>query len=329
MTDISRSFDDLTPERVTTAFDLPGHTTVRSLGVAQGSSCARARSSARSARRCKPLRRQHHVEYVVCEKARQQAFDKMLGDAQARRECDRRDAHDSTEIGRVSRKSSATARPCGRARRRRLTVNRYAPAAHTIAETASVSLQCSRSSEVMFRSCGNNRIHVSATAIVAAPPTTIAAGALPPCGRHARLEFAELVRRTDEQRIDRAHAPEHVVGRTQLHERQPHDDADDVRCAERGQRHERQREVPRQPNTIVAMPNAITPPNIARPGRPFSGNRVSQRPASAPTAGAARSAPATGRPAGCRARRSASAVAPPNSTANRSSDSARESPARG
>lgn len=29
----------------------------------------------------------------------------------------------------------------------------------------------------MVVSCGNSRIHVSATAIVAAPPTTIAAGA--------------------------------------------------------------------------------------------------------------------------------------------------------
>ena len=63
------------------------------------------------------------------------------------------------------------------------------------------------------------------------------------------------------------------------------------------------------PNTIVAMPNAITPPNIARPGRPFSGNRVSQRPRErrrpqAPHA--ARRSP-TGRPAGCRARRSAAA----------------------
>jgi hypothetical protein len=39
------------------------------------------------------------------------------------------------------------------------------------------------------------------------------------------------------------------------------------------------------------MPNAITPPNIARPGRTSSGKRVSHSvPASAPTAGAARSA---------------------------------------
>ncbi|NIE55653.1 MULTISPECIES: YbjQ family protein [unclassified Burkholderia] len=101
MTDISRSFDDLTPERVTTAFDLPGHTTIRSLGVAQGI-IVRSRSIVGSfGASLQTLFGGNITLYTsLCEKARQQAFDKMLGDARklganaivAMR-------YDSTEIG--------------------------------------------------------------------------------------------------------------------------------------------------------------------------------------------------------------------------------------
>jgi hypothetical protein len=35
----------------------------------------------------------------------------------------------------------------------------------------------------------------------------------------ARLEFAELIRRADEHRVDRGHAAAHRVGRAQLHQR--------------------------------------------------------------------------------------------------------------
>ena len=101
MTDFSRSVDDLSPERVTTAFDLPGHTTVRSLGVAQGI-IVRSRSIVGSfGAALQTLFGGNITLYTsLCERARQQAFDKMLADARklganaivAMR-------YDSTEIG--------------------------------------------------------------------------------------------------------------------------------------------------------------------------------------------------------------------------------------
>ncbi|KVG65377.1 YbjQ family protein [Burkholderia cenocepacia] len=101
MNDISRSLDDLSPDRVTTAFDLPGHTTVRSLGVAQGI-VVRSRSIVGSfGAGLQTLFGGNITLYTsLCEKARQQAFDKMLAEARrlganaivAMR-------YDSTEIG--------------------------------------------------------------------------------------------------------------------------------------------------------------------------------------------------------------------------------------
>ncbi|AOJ78677.1 YbjQ family protein [Burkholderia ubonensis] len=101
MTDLSRSADALTPERVTTAFDLPGHATVRSLGVAQGI-VVRSRSIVGTfGAALQTLFGGNITLYTsLCEKAREQAFDKMLADARklganaivAMR-------YDSTEIG--------------------------------------------------------------------------------------------------------------------------------------------------------------------------------------------------------------------------------------
>ncbi|RQS16663.1 YbjQ family protein [Burkholderia sp. Bp8998] len=82
MTEFSRPISDLTPERVTTAFDLAGHTTVRSLGVAQGI-IVRSRSIVGSfGAALQTLFGGNITLYTsLCEKARQQAFDKMLADA--------------------------------------------------------------------------------------------------------------------------------------------------------------------------------------------------------------------------------------------------------
>lgn len=101
MIDTSRSLDDLSPARVTTAFDLPGHTTVRSLGVAQGI-IVRSRSIVGSfGASLQTIFGGNITLYTsLCEKARQHAFDKMLDDARklganaivAMR-------YDSTEIG--------------------------------------------------------------------------------------------------------------------------------------------------------------------------------------------------------------------------------------
>ncbi|KVA72922.1 hypothetical protein WL04_09145 [Burkholderia ubonensis] len=101
MKDIDRSLDDLAPERVTTAFDLPGHATVRSLGVAQGI-VVRSRSIVGTfGAALQTLFGGNITLYTsLCEKAREQAFDKMLADARklganaivAMR-------YDSTEIG--------------------------------------------------------------------------------------------------------------------------------------------------------------------------------------------------------------------------------------
>ncbi|WP_175654327.1 YbjQ family protein [Burkholderia ambifaria] len=101
MTDFSRSISDLTPERVTTAFDLAGHTTARSLGVAQGI-VVRSRSIVGSfGAGLQTLFGGNITLYTsLCEKARQQAFDKMLADARklgANAVVAMR--YDSTEIG--------------------------------------------------------------------------------------------------------------------------------------------------------------------------------------------------------------------------------------
>ncbi|MGC3023622.1 YbjQ family protein [Burkholderia sp. DN3021] len=101
MTDTTRSVDDLSPARVTTAFDLPGHTTVRSLGVAQGI-IVRSRSIVGSfGASLQTIFGGNITLYTsLCEKARQQAFDKMLADARklgANAVVAMR--YDSTEIG--------------------------------------------------------------------------------------------------------------------------------------------------------------------------------------------------------------------------------------
>ncbi|KWF62912.1 YbjQ family protein [Burkholderia pseudomultivorans] len=101
MNDISRSLDDLSPDRVTTAFDLPGHTTVRSLGVAQGI-VVRSRSIVGSfGAGLQTLFGGNITLYTsLCEKARQQAFDKMLADArQLGANAVVAMRYDSTEIG--------------------------------------------------------------------------------------------------------------------------------------------------------------------------------------------------------------------------------------
>lgn len=101
MTDLSRSADTLTPARVTTAFYLPGHTTVRSLGVAQGI-IVRSRSIVGSfGAALQTIFGGNITLYTsLCEKARQHAFDKMLDDARrlgANAVVAMR--YDSTEIG--------------------------------------------------------------------------------------------------------------------------------------------------------------------------------------------------------------------------------------
>ncbi|MBN3787287.1 YbjQ family protein [Burkholderia sp. Ac-20353] len=101
MHDTLRSNDELTPARVTTAFDLPGHTTVRSLGVAQGI-IVRSRSIVGSfGASLQTLFGGNITLYTsLCEKARQHAFEKMLDDARklgANAVVAMR--YDSTEIG--------------------------------------------------------------------------------------------------------------------------------------------------------------------------------------------------------------------------------------
>ncbi|RQS66824.1 YbjQ family protein [Burkholderia sp. Bp8963] len=101
MQDTHRSIDELTPARVTTAFDLPGHTTVRSLGVAQGI-IVRSRSIVGSfGASLQTLFGGNITLYTsLCEKARQHAFEKMLDDARklgANAVVAMR--YDSTEIG--------------------------------------------------------------------------------------------------------------------------------------------------------------------------------------------------------------------------------------
>ena len=77
MTDIPRSLDDLSPARVTTAFDLPGYTTVRSLGVAQGI-IVRSRSIVGSfGASLQTIFGGNITLYTsLCEKAREHAFDR-------------------------------------------------------------------------------------------------------------------------------------------------------------------------------------------------------------------------------------------------------------
>ncbi|MCY1215305.1 hypothetical protein D9M72_271470 [compost metagenome] len=79
-----------------------------------------------------------------------------------------------------------------------------------------------------------------------------------------------------------------------------------------------------RPNTVVARPNSISAPNSSRPTCSPRLSRASVRDMSiAPQAGAARSAPSAQGPAlrMSLAKMGSSAVAPPSSTANRSSDS--------
>src|ERR1043165_7494108 len=77
------------------------------------------------------------------------------------------------------------------------------------------------------------------------------------------------------------------------------------------------------PNVIVATPNTATPPNIQRPTLRvigFTASHIAQT--AAPTPGAVRSTPSPVGPT-CntsRANTGSKAVAPPNNTANRSSE---------
>jgi uncharacterized protein YbjQ (UPF0145 family) len=84
MEDTARSLEDLTPDRVTTAFDLPGHTTVRSLGVVQGI-VVRSRSIVGTfGAGLQTLFGGNISLYTsLCEKARKHAFEQMLGEARA------------------------------------------------------------------------------------------------------------------------------------------------------------------------------------------------------------------------------------------------------
>ncbi|HGL4256867.1 YbjQ family protein [Burkholderia dolosa] len=101
MTEFSRSADTLSSDRVTTAFDLPDHTIVRSLGVVQGI-VVRSRSIVGSiGASLQTLFGGNITLYTsLCETARQHAFDKMLDDARklgANAVVAMR--YDSTEIG--------------------------------------------------------------------------------------------------------------------------------------------------------------------------------------------------------------------------------------
>ncbi|WP_179402294.1 YbjQ family protein [Burkholderia guangdongensis] len=101
MTDTARSLDDLTPDRVTTAFDLPGHTIVRPLGVVQGL-VVRSRSIVGSFGAALQTLFGGNISLYtsMCERARRQAYEQMVGEARrlgangivAMR-------YDSTEIG--------------------------------------------------------------------------------------------------------------------------------------------------------------------------------------------------------------------------------------
>lgn len=101
MTEFSRSAETLSSDRVTTAFDLPDHTIVRSLGVVQGI-VVRSRSIVGSiGASLQTLFGGNITLYTsLCETARQHAFDKMLDDARklgANAVVAMR--YDSTEIG--------------------------------------------------------------------------------------------------------------------------------------------------------------------------------------------------------------------------------------
>ena len=86
-------------------------------------------------------------------------------------------------------------------------------------------------------------------------PPTSTAGTAPIQRRHrAGAEFAELIRRADEQPVDRGDAAAHRVGRAELHQRHADHDAHHVGGAEHDQRRERDDERADSANTMVASP---------------------------------------------------------------------------
>ena len=141
---------------------------------------------------------------------------------------------------------------------------------------------------------------------------------------HARLERAELVRRADEHGIHRAHAAANRVRRLELHQHAAHEHADHVAGAGDGQHASDSQKLVDNANTTVATPNAATPPNIQRPACRWMGRRPSMNATmAAPTAGRGAQEPeARGcrRAGSCPRTPACSATAPPNNTANRSSE---------
>ena len=68
---------------------------------------------------------------------------------------------------------------------------------------------------------------IAATAMVPTPPiTTENTG--PTFGNGTRLERAKFIRRPDEEAVERGHTPAHVIGRRDLHQGRPDNDADVV-----------------------------------------------------------------------------------------------------
>jgi len=66
-----------------------------------------------------------------------------------------------------------------------------------------------------------------------------------PRGRCAGFNFAELIRCSDEERVHRAYAASHLIWRSQLHKRGPHEYARHIRGAKHAKNSHRQENVAR------------------------------------------------------------------------------------
>ena len=156
------------------------------------------------------------------------------------------------------------------------------------------------------------------------PPSTTAGTGAEQRRGGAGLERAELVRGADEDVLDREHAPAQLVGRDHRDGRRADVHADHVDEAAHRQREHRERQPLREPEHDHAHAEERDDDEQrrarVRPQRPAREHQ--RRRASAPTAGALRSRPSPTGPVWrivC-ANTGASAIAPPSSTAKRSSE---------
>ena len=160
---------------------------------------------------------------------------------------------------------------------------------------------------------GNSRMQ-------AAPPAACRCRRPAPPGRrratgsHAGAEVAELIRHSDEQRIHRADAPAHLVGRFELHQRLSDHDADRIGGPENHQRRHRQPKFAGDREHHGRQSETGHRRNMMRPTRRVKVVRDSATMiTSAPIAGAARSRPSPSGPISntSLANIGSSAVAPP------------------